>query len=312
MSLALADMLVINDQSLADMGATDVFNDAPLLSALNPIIANQGTQHKFRKETGAPTVGFRAVGAGRDHSKATRVAVTTDLKILDATMSIEAALADSDPRGRDHVLAIEGMAHLREALSQGEKQFLNGTGNDSDGFNGLADILDDLGNAMVIEMDTPAASQNCTDVWAIRTTSDERFLNLCVGNNGRIAIGQSYEQLLDGSNSKPRNCIVTPIEGWMTLILHSTKSAARLCNIDDSDSKLTDDGLYRLFELFDESHPPTHLVMNKRSGRQLRESRVATTTDGRAVPLPTDWDGIPIVYTKSVGYYTTANKIVAA
>lgn len=310
MSLTLADMITLNDVSITDMGATDVFNDAPVLAALNPIEASHGTQHKFRKVTGAPVVGFRTIGNGRSNTASSSENITVDLAVLDATFDVEAALANNNPRGREWLVAREGQLSLAAALKAGEKQLFYGTDADSDGFEGMADSLDELADAMVLAAGVPAAGQNLTDIWMFRSTPDERFLNVCVGNEGRIDIGQSYEQMRPGANALDRNCIVTPMEGMMTLVTHSAKSVARLCNIDDSDSKVTDDKLSELFELFDESNPPTHVVMNKRSGRQLRNSRVATTVDGRHVPLPKDWDGIDIIYTSSIGYYPEANKIV--
>lgn len=307
--LTLADLVKINDVSVRDMGATDIFNDAPVISQMNAILASHGTDHKFVKESAAPTVGFRAAGEGRDHSKSGDTVVTVGLKILDASFHVEAALADSNPRGRDYVLEREAMRHLRAAFSHGEKQLFYGTGGgDSGGFTGLADDATNLAysdSAMVVNAGG-ISTQQLSDVWMIRTTSDERFLNAVVGQSGEIDIGEAYEQMLDGSNSKKRNCIVVPIEGWMGLATESAKAAARLVNINDTDKTLTDDLLSSLFEKFDESAPPTLIVMNKRSRRQLQQSRTATNATGAPAPWPSEWEGIPIISAKSVPYYTTA------
>ncbi len=308
--LALADMVKINDVSVRDMGATEIFNDAPVISQLNAIEASHGTDHKFIKETTAPTVGFRAPGDGRDHSKSGDTVVTVGLKILDASYHVEAALADSHPRGRDYVVQREGNRHLRAAFSHGEKQLFYGAGNDAGGFTGLADDVTNLkytDSLMVVNAGGTAGSGIVlTDVWMLRTSGDERFLNIVVGQNGEIAIGTSYEQMIDGANSKKRNCIVTPVEAWMTLATESSKAAARLVNLNDSTKPLTDDLLSALFELFDENNPPTHILMGKRSHRQLQQSRTATTTTGAPAPWPTEWNGIPIISTKSVASYATA------
>jgi len=93
--LALADLVKINDISVRDLGATDIFNDAPVLNQLSADMASHGTQHKYVKESGAPTVGFRAPNAGRDHSSSEDTVVTIDLKILDACFHVDAKLADS-------------------------------------------------------------------------------------------------------------------------------------------------------------------------------------------------------------------------
>jgi hypothetical protein len=302
--LTLADLVKINDVSIRDMGATDIFNEAPVLALLNAIPASHGTSHKFTKETTAPTVGFRTVGNGRDLSKSGDTNVTVDLAILDASLAIESALAESNPKGADYVREREAMRHLRAAFSAGERQMFYGLGADASGFSGLADTLAALGTQVINGGGTSAAG--LTDVWAIRTTSDERFLNAVVGNEGMIDIGVVYHQMLDGANSKKRDCIIQVIQGWMTLAMESSKAVSRLANLNDSSAMLTDDLLASLFETFDENNPPTHIVMNKRSRRQLQQSRTAVNATGAPAPLPTEYEGIPIVVTKSVGTYSTA------
>lgn len=306
--LALADLVRINDVSIRDMGATDIFNDAPVLGLLNAIPASHGTTHKFTKETAAPTVGFRTVGNGRDWSKSTDANVSVDLAILDASLGVESALADSNPRGRDFVMEREARRHLRAAFSHGEKQVFYGTGNDSDGFTGLAQAstLSLSGASMVVNAGGADVSNGLTDVWMFRTDSTERFLNAVVGNSGEINFGARYEQMLDGANSKKRNMIIQVIEAWMTLAMESTKSVARLVNLNDTDKKLTDDLLSSLYEKFDETAPPTHIVMNKRSRRQLQQSRTAVSPTGSPAPWPDNWEGIPIISAKSIPYYSTA------
>ncbi|GAB5404304.1 MAG: hypothetical protein Aurels2KO_25350 [Aureliella sp.] len=307
--ITIADMVKINDVSIRDMGATEIFNDAPVISQLNAIEASHGNVHKFTKETAAPTVGFRAAGEGRDHSKSGDTNVSVDLAILDASWHVEAAIAASNPRGRDFVVAREGSRHLRAAFSHGEKQLFYGTGADSGGFPGLADdaALSNADSSMVVNAGGTAGSGvQLTDVWMFRTTSDERFVNAVVGHEGNLDIGDVYEQMLDGSNDKKRNCLVQAIEGWMGLAIESSKAIARLVNLNDGANKLTDDLLSSLFEKFDENNPPTHIVMNKRSRRQLQQSRTATNATGAPAPWPDSWEGIPIISAKSIPTYTTA------
>ena len=40
--------------------------------------------------------------------------------------------------------------------------------------------------------------------------------------------------------------------------------------------------------------------MNGRSREQLRNSRTATNANGTPAPLPTEWEGIPIIRTASI------------
>lgn len=309
--LALADLLKINDVSIRDMGATDIFLEVPLIAALIAIKASHGTQHKYNKWSGAPTVGFRAAGDGRDHSKSTDTTVTKDLKILDASISVEAALANSNPKGRDYVINRESERSLAQALKNGEKQILYGT--DAAGFGGLAQEthLDGTADAMVVNAGTASAG-NAMDVWMIRTTPDEANVCIVVGNDGEIKIGDYYEQMMPGANSKDRNCYVQPIEAWMGLIVGGLQSVGRIVNIDGRSTAtantVTDNLLSDLFERFPEEAPPTHIVMNKRARKQLQQSRTATRADGADAPWPTSWEGIPILSTSSI---PTTGTIVA-
>ena len=61
----LAELVTLNDLNAADLGATDVFNDTPVLAALHAVEANAGTNHKYLKESGAPVDSFRAVNAAQ-------------------------------------------------------------------------------------------------------------------------------------------------------------------------------------------------------------------------------------------------------
>lgn len=306
--LALADMLKINDVSIREMGATDIFLEVPVLSAIVTISASHGTQHKYNKWSGAPTVGFRAAGDGRDHSKSTTTTITKDLKILDASISVEAALANSNPKGRDYVIDMEAMRSLAQALKNGEKQIFYGTAADAAGFGGLAQEthLDQLADAMVVNAGATAGG-NYMDVWMLRSTPDEANVCLVVGNNGEIKIGDYYEQMMAGANSKDRNCYVQPIEAWMGLIVGGLQSVGRMVNVDGrvnaSANTVTDNLLSDLFERFPEEAPPNMIVMNKRGRKQLQQSRTATRADGADAPWPTMWEGIPIFSTSSIASY---------
>jgi hypothetical protein len=301
---SLADMVKLNDVSIQDAGASDIFNDAPLLAQLMAIPATHGTKHQYLRETGAPVVGFRAANAGREWKVDSDTLISIDLKILDASFGLDRALADSYVRGPDALMARKGNRHLRAALSAGEKQFLYGTGNDTDGFVGLAQVLNDTADGMVVNA---TGSTALTSVWAIRTTSDEANVNVVVGNDGEISIKPYYPCDLLDSSGKHFPGYHQPIMGWMGLTIGSAFSVARLCNVGtDSGKGLTDDLLSQLYGVFKEGAPPTHFVMNVRSQMQLQRSRTTYSPTGSEAPLPTNWNGVPIVVTGSIGNAETA------
>jgi hypothetical protein len=309
--LALADLVKINDVSVRDLGATDIFNDAPVLQLLNSDMASHGTSHKYVKESGAPTVGFRAANAGRDHSASSDTVVTIDLQILDACFHIDAKLADSNPRGVDFVMGRESRRHLRAAFAAAERQFFYGTGADAGGYAGLADNagLNGLADAMVYNAGGSGAG-TFSDVFMIRSTSDHANVDLIMGQDGGLAVQPYLRQLVVASNSKKMPAYWQQIDGWIGMQIGGAKSVGRMVNINHAAAATTflldDDKLSNLFELFPESAPPTLIVMNKRSRRQLQQSRTATNATGTPAPWPTDWEGIPIISTASVSTYATA------
>lgn len=310
--LTLPELIVINNKNLADIDVTDLVDDAPVLKALAAQAASNGTKHEYSKEVGAPVVGFRAPNTGRDYSHSVDQQVTIDLKILDATFAVDKALADAYTKGGAGAwLAREGRRHLRAAFAMAERQFFSGVANDALGFVGLpdADGLNALTDEMVVGAGGSGGGSIYTSVWAIRTTED--MANACVvmGQDGEITIGDSVivplPELSNGSpTSKTYPGYYTPITGWIGLQLGSVHSVARLCNIDASigatSNTLDDDLLSKLLELFPETAPPTHFVMNKRARGQLQRSRTTYSPTGLPAPLPQEYEGIPILCTGGV------------
>ncbi|QDV23581.1 major capsid protein [Aureliella helgolandensis] len=309
--MTLADIALLNDVSVEDYGATDIFLDAPVLRILPAQTASHGTDHKYLKHVTAPTVGFRAPNAGRDHSKTGRVWVTETLKILDATFHLDAMIAKSNPKGEAFVMAMEAMMHLRAAMKAAERQIFYGTAQDAGGFLGLADNvgLNKIDDDMVLTAGGTSTGV-FGDVWMIRATSDFANCAVILGNSGNIAIEPWERQLVSDGDGKQFPALFQEIDGWLGLQVGGAKSVARLVNLNLADgasaNTLTDDLLANLMELFPEEAPPTHIVMNKRARKQLMQSRTATNATGAPAPLPTEYEGVPIVTTSACSTYTTA------
>lgn len=306
---SLADMVKLNDTSVRDMGVTDIFNDAPVLRAMHAIPASHGTDHKFLKESGAPAVGFRAANTGIEWKVDSDTLVTLALKILDASFGIDRALVDSAMRGGSTIIMRKAMRHLRAAFAHAELQLIYGQGsanaNDSGGFDGLADILNDTADTMVTAAD---GISDLTSVWAIRSLSDESAACVVVGNDGMIDVAEYYPQDILTTDSPPKHFAGyhQPIFGYMGYQFGSAKSAARLANVGSDGTGLTDDYLSDLYGLFPAGHEPTMFVMNRRSQMQLQKSRTTYSPTGAEAPLPVDWNGVPIIVTNNLGNAETA------
>lgn len=303
--LSLADLVTINDQNLADIECSDLLDDAPLLKALAAAVASNGTDHKYTKETGAPVVGFRAPNEGRDLDSSNDTLVTINLKILDATFAIDKAIADAFKNGPQALIARELRRHLKAAFFHAEQQFINGTANDADGFVGLAEAatLDGLADAMVIGAGGSSARSS---VYLIRTNDDGADCTAIMGQEGQIKADETTVQLVEDGSGKKYPAYVTPVLGWLGLQIGSIYSVGRIANLAASTQTLTDDLIYEALAEFPASRQPNLIVMNRRSQRQLRDSRTATNATGAPAPRPTEVEGIPIIVTDAIGVAETA------
>lgn len=303
---SLADLIKINDANLADIDdMSDLLQEAPFLAALAAEVASNGTQHKYTVENGAPTVGFRAVNAGRENKASSDRLVTADLAILAASFIADQQLAKTYKKGEAAYMFREGKRHLKEAFAMNEKQIFygTGTGGDSTGFGGLAqaETVDALADADHVVNAGGSTVGGATSVWAIRSTDDGRDVQAIIGQEGEIDIAEYFPQMMLDGDGKHYPAFVCPIEGYTGLQIGSIWSFARIVNLTTQEGKgLTDSLLSQLLERFPSAKPPTHLVMNRQSGFQLQRSRTATTESGKDAELPKEYQNIPIILTDSI------------
>ena len=138
--LTSANVATFNKTDM-DILVSDVLDDAPFLSVLAAMPV-RGNTFSYTRLTANPSVGFRAVNDGIETTKSTYEKVTIDLGVLDASWAMDVAAAQVDERGVEHILAIEAMNHLRQAMVEVEEQILNGTNNiASNAFNGFGELI---------------------------------------------------------------------------------------------------------------------------------------------------------------------------
>ena len=300
------DMFILADfvgdaLDLSPAQVTDLSIAAPFLTALPMVTSSNGTNHKYMKETGAPVVGFRAVNAGRELDSSVDSVVSIDLKVLDFSWAVDYALAKAWRKGgAPALIAREGLRHLKAALFQFEKQIFYGTGNDAGGFAGLLDNaqFDALADAMVVNAGGSTASTG-SSVWLVTASPDACCSVMREGNP--IELGETVViDMLDGS-SKHFPAYYTPASTWCGLQIGGANDIVRIANLtEDSGKGLTDDLIYSALSKFPGGRVPTHIVMNRRSLRQLRESRTATNATGAPAPIPREVEGIPILVTEAI------------
>lgn len=295
--MALADLTIINDNNVADIDVRDLFDRAPLVAALNAVTASNGTVHKYFKTTGAPVVGFRDYNDGREHDSTIRTAVTLDLKIFDCSFTVDAAIARSYKGGAEALIRMEAIEALRAGFFKLEQQILNGT--EAAGFDGLADIYNTAAECV-----NSGGSTALSSVYLIRSGIND--VSIVAGNSGQLTIGESVLQRVPGATGHYMAFVTEIMSLYGLQVGSQEKSAVRICNIDNGANKLDDDLLYEALAEFESGSPPTHIVMNRRSAQQLRQSRTATNATGAPAPIPVELEGIPIVITDAIGNAETA------
>jgi hypothetical protein len=301
----VAQLLKLNDQNLDPAFANDLLQDAPLVRALSGVVANasQGTQHKYLKDTSAASAGFRPVNEGLDYTASDQSLVTLDLKVISANPRVDQAIAKAYPSGVEAFMDFEGTRALRAAFRNLETQLVYGTSADANGFAGMisSTYTNALADAMVYNA---AGSANRTSVWLVRTGVED--VEMVLGNGGNIQSGETFEQLIMGSNSKLMPVFARVQEGLVGLKLGGAYSMGRIVNL--AAGALTDDMIYEALALFPASRQPNLIIMNGRSLKDLRASRTATNATGAPAPIPTEVANIPILRTDVI---TNAEDAVA-
>lgn len=302
--VTLADLVKLNDMNLADIDVSDLLQEAPLLAVLAAATASNGTNHSYLKETGAPVVGFRALNAGRFNSTDTDTKVEIALQILDASFSCDKAGADAYTKGgAPAYLSRRGRRSLKAAFSGAEKQIIYGTGSDADGFVGLAQAttVDALADTDHVVNAGGTTVNGATSVWLLRSVDDESGVTVITGQEGQIQIGDSTVIKNGDGDGKSYPAYYTPICGWLGLQVGSAYDVVRIVNLTAQEGKgLTDRLLSMAFERFPASKMPTHIVVSRQSRGQLQRSRTAVNSTGAEAPMPTHYEGVPIITTDSL------------
>ena len=297
--LTVADM-VADAYDLSGQETSEVRAAAPVIASLPAIPASNGVVHKQSVMTQLPVTGFRTENAGRDFDHSVDRIDTVDLKILDWSWAVDKAVADSSrfAGGREQYIAREGMRHVQSALFNLENQWINGTGFNADGFNGLADSgnLDQLSDEMVVDAGGSAVGAT-SSVYMIRRNSAE--CGLVYHGEQAVQLGQTEIQNFTDGSGKNYPAYYTPGCMWVAGFFGSLYSVVRIVNLDASNG-LTDDLIYQALERFPAGHSPDLCIMNRKSQFDLRASRTATNATGAPAPLVDNVAGVPVITTDAI------------
>ena len=311
--LALAD--VIGDGlDLSDIEVSDLLQATPLLDALPMEESSNGTVHSYAKETGAPVVGFRAINAGRDLDSSTESQVDVTLKYLDFSWDVDEALAKACKKGPEWLIAREGARHLKAALKKFEMQLINGVigasdsasaSGDSAGFTGFRDAatVDALADVLHVVDATGSTADTASSVFGVRVGMSG-VTGIYKGDGPALQLGDTtviQKVVNPGTDNKTYPAYYTPAGIWLAVQIASVWDISRIVNLTAQAGKgLTDSLLSQLVELSPVGMGPSHLIMSRRSRGQLQRSRTTYSPTGSPAPLPSEYEGIPILVTDSV------------
>lgn len=258
-----------------------------------PVDTIPGQQYKTLVRTALPTVQFRSANEGNTPSKGVYEPRLVETFILNPTWQVDKAAADIWHRGPEDFISMEGTGMINAAFLTCCSQMYYG--GDAKGFQGLANFVD---SSLVVDA-TGTTANGASSVWALKFGPSD--VQLVIGGNGKlelsdVRVGDAYD-----ANGKRFTAYIQEMLTWVGLQVMSKWSVGRIKNLTTQNGKgLTDNLLSTFLEQFPTGHTPDVFVMSRRSRGQLQRSRTATNVTGAAAPLPTEYEGIPIITSETI------------
>jgi len=270
---------------------------APELTVV-PADTMTGTTMELTVRTGLPSVRFRNANEGVPRSKSSYETRTFQTHILDHQIAVDAQIVDG-ARDKGRLLENHASGVIEAAMQYIGSQFYYGTGNDAKGFPGLL-AQSKSGAAHTVDA---GGAGNKTSVWFLRLGRE--CVEFLFGNSQTIRLQDEWQlETVYDADGNPYKAYTNWMTGRVGMRLANKNCAVRIKNVEESGANkkvVTDALLYSAYEKFTEfGMEPTHIFMNGRSREQLRNSRTATNPAGIPAPLPTEWEGIPIIRTSSI------------
>lgn len=261
----------------------------------------QGLNYKTLVRTSLPSVDFRNANEGQTGSQSTWATRLVECFTMNPRWYVDRAVADRSEDGPAMMLADEAAGQLEAVLQKIGKQFyygsVSGNGGSTKGFPGLIDIYDSTN--MVVDAGGTTASTG-SSVWAVKF--GPQHVRWVYGANGSMEPTEVEFRDIDDADGNPFTAYFQEMFLYPGLqVGQPGRSIARIKKLTaDSGKGLTDARLSALMALFPVGVRPDAIFLSNRSLYQLRDSRTATSEDGREAPLPMTYDGVPLVPTDSI------------
>lgn len=267
-----------------------------------------GTAYKTLIRTGYPVAHFRGANEGVPRSKSTFENRLVECFILDTQIAADKAIADAwEPGGFAAYRMIEAQGVMEAVMRRVARQIYYGNSviaanaglGHVKGFPGLIDAYDTDKHEI-----NAGGSTALTSVWAVKLGIKD--VHLIAGGNSTLDILPEWRvQSVQVEQNEAFTAYVNSLMGWLGMQVGATHSIVRIKNVGtDANKGMTDSLGAQAIEMFPSGIVPDYFIMNRRSRRQLRESRQAVAVTGgqqpNSVPTPTDIDGIPIIVTDAL------------
>lgn len=254
----------------------------------------KGTSYKTLHRTDYPIVGFRGANEGTKLTKSAYANKLTECFIIDAQIRADRAVTTGSEDGPEVVKARESSGVMLGVMRGVAQQIYYGVSQDAKGFPGMVATVDSSH-----EYDATGAS-NKSSVWAVKFGLQDVIL---LGGNGKAIdltewILQQVPDVNDATKFLSAEC--ASLMGWVGLQLANKDAFGRIKNLDASTAgkTMSDNLAYELLAKMPANWRPDMWIMNRRSQKQLRQSRATTLVP--TPPMPTDIDGTPIMVTDAI------------
>jgi hypothetical protein len=296
--LTLLDVAKLNGADKEVGLIEEVLTSAPEAQVF-PYRTIRGTSFPTVTRVSLPTVGFRLANDGIDPSKSEFVRKLVQAYILGGRVEADKAVASAHEEGIEAYEMIEAMGTMKATLIQLGTQIWYGTANEADGFPGIKAALPftaGVADGSVINA-TGTTASTASSVYAVKFGAQD--VTLIGGNGGIPQLGDFRDETITGENGKSLPGRVADLIGWVGLQIGNINCVRRIANVTAESGKgLTSDLLADLVESFPAGVRPDAIFMSRRSRKQYRKS--LTTPERPEVPMPIDYDGIPLYATDSI------------
>lgn len=275
-----------------------------------PMRTIKGTSYPTVVRTGFPSVGFRGANEGFTPGKSTFDRRQVGTYIFGGVIQVDKAVAMAHEDGSAAFEMIEASGVTQNAMIKLGAQIWYGVSTDAKGFPGIKSLVA-KGSTIAVDA-TGTTATTASSVYAVKFGTQN--VTLVAGMNGTMTLAPFSDQQIPDPNDATKVIPgrVSDLGAWTGLQVGNVNCVGRVLNLTaDVGKGLTDTLLAQLMSQFPVGYTPDAIFMSRRSRRQLQVQRTVVINggasgkvkggDSNTAPTPTDYEGIPIYATDSIG-----------